>query len=196
ERPPGRGGEGDPEQRPDRESVEEGENADQGVGEGRQQVAEDDQTQAPVAVQESTDERRQQQAGEDGEERRSAGQSRRVEALEDKEDQGHARHGIGDPGQLHAGDEPRKAWELEEGAIAQPDAGPSQLRFSIRKDQTSASSGTCFVTGLPWPWPARSSTRSRTRPPGLAACNRAAILRACMGSTRASASPVVRRTGG
>ncbi len=76
---------------------------------------------------------------------------------------------------------PRRQAEL--GEHERPDVRPLLERASRR--------------GLPWPWPARVSSRSRTgRPDDVAACRRAAILRACSGSTRLSDSPVVSSTAG
>src|SRR5438876_10368519 len=62
----------------------------------------------------------------------------------------------------------------------------------------SARSSTCLSSGLPMPWPASRSTRRSTTASGssLCACNKAAIFRACIGSTRLSPSPVVDGTGG
>src|SRR6185295_1139892 len=71
---------------------------------------------------------------------------------------------------------------------------PSSAKRNV---QTSVHSSTVLASGLPWPWPARASTRRSTgRPDVVAACRRAAILRACIGSTRLSDSPVVRSTAG
>ena len=56
-------------------------------------------------------------------------------------------------------------------------------------------SSICFVAGLPWPWPAVTSTRRSTTSVD-AAWSRAANLRAWHGSTRLSSSPVVTSRAG
>ena len=58
----------------------------------------------------------------------------------------------------------------------------------------SAASSACFHAGLPTPWPARDSMRTSTGCSSgveVAACSRAANLRAWSGSTRESDSAVV-----
>ena len=75
----------------------------------------------------------------------------------------------------------------------------SEPSCQARKARTSARSSICLVAGLPWPWPAADSTRrriGRSSPQDVAACSRAAILRAWHGSTRLSSSPVVTSVAG
>jgi acetyl-CoA synthetase len=75
----------------------------------------------------------------------------------------------------------------------------SGIPSSVSKnDSSSVSSSASFVTGLPAPWPAFVSTRRRIGWSGspCASCMRAAILRACIGSTRESLSAVVKSIDG
>src|SRR5581483_468627 len=68
-----------------------------------------------------------------------------------------------------------------------------------RNEYISVFSSTNFEMGLPAPWPALGSMRSRMGRSGpLAAsfCSRAAIFLACMGSTRVSLSAVMKSTDG
>src|SRR5205814_7276773 len=66
-----------------------------------------------------------------------------------------------------------------------------------KKLHCSVTSAITLASGLPWPCPALLSTDSRTgRPLAVAACRRAAILRACIGSTRVSEAAVCRYTAG
>src|ERR1700682_1575069 len=70
-----------------------------------------------------------------------------------------------------------------------------------RNEYMSVFSSICLVTGLPCPWPALVSMRSRIGfcwlAPFLASdCMSAAIFLACMGSTRVSVSPVIKRIAG
>src|ERR1700674_725630 len=78
------------------------------------------------------------------------------------------------------------------------------LRYGVtpscqnRNEYISVLFSICLVTGLPWPWPALVSMRSkiglvRLAPFFASACIRAAIFLACMGSTRVSVSPVMKR---
>src|SRR2546422_5915266 len=76
-------------------------------------------------------------------------------------------------------------------------SGVSRPSCHARNDQVSVASSICFASGLPMPCPALVSVRRRTgRPEEVWACSRAAILRACIGSTRLSLSAVVTRTAG
>ena len=75
----------------------------------------------------------------------------------------------------------------------------SRSSCQARNVRPSASSSARLATGLPTPWPARSSWYSRIGRSswhGEAACTSAAILRACSGSTRVSPSAVVNSVAG
>src|SRR4029077_2785415 len=70
-----------------------------------------------------------------------------------------------------------------------------------RNEYISVLSSICLVTGLPCPWPALVSMRNRIGfrwlAPFLASdCMSAAIFLACMGSTRVSVFPLIKRMGG
>src|SRR5438067_465073 len=73
----------------------------------------------------------------------------------------------------------------------QPTAPGSTPSCQNRKLQTSVASSSCLLRGLPWPCPADVSTRNRIgADEAVEAWRRAAILRACIGSTRLSPSAV------
>ena len=65
-------------------------------------------------------------------------------------------------------------------------------RFFTKNAQRSAAFSISFETGVPRPWPARVSIRSRIgASPAWARCSAAANLKLCIGTTRSSVSAVM-----
>src|SRR5690606_38223283 len=116
--------------------------------------------------------------------RRLLGCDRAGQPVERVEVDGHVPGPSGDGG---AG----RADAVELGAIVVGHA-PSPI-CQRRNEWTSAASSACVDAGLPWPWPARGSTRTstgRSSPQLVAHASAAPNLRAWAGSTRLSCSPV------
>src|SRR6185503_14250571 len=71
------------------------------------------------------------------------------------------------------------------------------LTCSRTKASSAATWSATFAVGLPMPWPALVSTRRSTGLPEVVSARRvAAILRACIGSTRESLSAVQKSIAG
>src|SRR5207244_11493792 len=84
-------------------------------------------------------------------------------------------------------------------SVQRPRSQASRLTSSCqnRKLHTSVASCSCLLRGLPCPWPACVSMRRRIgASDAFADWSRAAILRACIGSTRLSPSAASRNVAG
>lgn len=102
----------------DGERARQGQAGDRGVASGGDEVVEDDEAAAPIAVEECAGDRTGEQAGHECGERRDARECGRAVLLQDEEHEYELDHLRGDPPEDHPRDERAESLDPEETAVA------------------------------------------------------------------------------